>query len=266
MADLADKVYETTNVSYTCPISTQGNQQFTSSLPPTSAHNFESQFNDLIKRVNAIDSKISKQNNNRSRDRSRSKPRNSKRDKENENDSQECWYHRKFAESAKHCKKPCSFRSRKRESGRQNLPNRVESIGLDSASKRLHIRDRVSGLLFLIDTGSDISLIPVKKNSKREPSDVVLFAANDSRISTFGSRRMTLDLGIRRDFSWNFCVASIPHPILGADFLAHFGLTVDLGQRRLVDSLTQLHSNVTFRNVCTLSIKSINHSFRFQRF
>lgn len=91
-------------------------------------------------------------------------------------------------------------------------------------------------MLFLVDTGSDVLLVPSSPNSKSKPSDVVLFAANNSRIATFGEERLTLDLGLRRSFSWNFYVAAIPSPIIGADLLAHFGLTVDLSRRCLVDT------------------------------
>ena len=43
-------------------------------------------------------------------------------------------------------------------SGKLIEPHRVETLDLGNRkSKRLHIRDRDSGLIYLIDTGSDIS-------------------------------------------------------------------------------------------------------------
>ena len=51
-----------------------------------------------------------------------------------------------------------------------------------SGSKRLHIRDISSGLIYLIDTGSDISLFLAGPSIlKNRPCDLVLYAANDSR-------------------------------------------------------------------------------------
>lgn len=74
LADLADKVYETTNASYTCSTSTS-EKQIPQSGTSSSSRNLESQLENIIKRVNAIDAKMSKNTNKRSYDRSRSKSR-----------------------------------------------------------------------------------------------------------------------------------------------------------------------------------------------
>ena len=68
-----------------------------------------------------------------------------------------------------------------------------------------------------------------------------LQAANNIPIMTFGSRSLTLDLGLRRNFRWVFTIADVRHPILGADFLRSYNLLVDMRRRRLTDSLTQLN-------------------------
>ena len=116
----------------------------------------------------------------------------------------------------------------------------METIGSGiQSSKRLHVRDRDSGLVFLIDTGSDISLLPADKRTiKNRPNDLILFAANDSRVLTYGTKRLSLNLGLRRKFSWNFCVAAVPNPIIGADLLAHYHLVPYLHESRLVDTTT----------------------------
>ena len=45
-----------------------------------------------------------------------------------------------------------------------------------ASSKRLHIRDVSTRLIYLVDSGSDISLLPADINSlKKKPSDIVLF-------------------------------------------------------------------------------------------
>ena len=51
---------------------------------------------------------------------------------------------------------------------------------------------------------------------------------------------MTLDIGLRRSYRWIFIIADLPIPILGADFLAHFGLRVDARHRKLIDTTTGL--------------------------
>lgn len=85
-----------------------------------------------------------------------------------------------------------------------------------------------------MDTGADISLIPALKKVHGVPSSRKLFAANDTRIDTYGETFRTLDIGLRRDIKWNFTIAAVPYPILGADLLTHYGLLVDLRARRLV--------------------------------
>lgn len=55
-------------------------------------------------------------------------------------------------------------------------------------SERLHVRDRESGLVFLIDTGCDISLLSTNTGSGFSPDDLVLNAAKNTRINTFLKR------------------------------------------------------------------------------
>ena len=54
----------------------------------------------------------------------------------------------------------------------------------------------------------------------------------------FGDMLLTLNLGLRRNFTWNFCVAAVPNPIIGADLLANYHSVPFLHQSKLVDALT----------------------------
>ena len=94
-------------------------------------------------------------------------------------------------------------------------------------------------MIFLIDTGSDIWLIPASKQvMSTRPSDVKLFAANNTHVLTFSEKRLTLNLGLRRSCTWNFCVAEVPDPIIGADLLTHYHLVSFLHQLSLIDTST----------------------------
>lgn len=106
-----------------------------------------------------------------------------------------------------------------------------------------------------MDTGADISLIP--RNKVGQSSDLQLFAANGSPIKTYGDRLLTIDLGLRWAFKWKFCVANVQKPILGADFLKHYALLVDIRNRRLIDNVTQLKINDTVSQVTSRSINTI---------
>ena len=85
-----------------------------------------------------------------------------------------------------------------------------------------------------------MSVLPPSTSDKRKPAPLTLQAVNRSAISTFGEKSMTLDIGLRRSYRCIFIIADIPTPILGADFLAHFSLKVDIRNRQLLDSITGL--------------------------
>ncbi|KER19967.1 hypothetical protein T265_11383 [Opisthorchis viverrini] len=108
-------------------------------------------------------------------------------------------------------------------------------------TRRLTIVDKSYGLNFLVDTGVDISIIPVSAVScKPIPSSFTLTAANGSLIKIYGQRTLRLNLGLRHDFPWVFVIADVQDSIIGADFLTHFNLLVDLRQQRLINANTQL--------------------------
>lgn len=86
-------------------------------------------------------------------------------------------------------------------------------------TSRLFVYDRVCGFKYLFDTGADISVIPrhlIKFNAIL--SDYRLFAANGTQIKTYGQQLLTLDLGLRRNFSFLFVIADVDKPTIGADF------------------------------------------------
>ena len=111
-------------------------------------------------------------------------------------------------------------------------------------SRLFFVSDRTTGLKFLVDTGAEVSVLPPSRRvcTPSTPGPA-LQAANQSPIATFGTRTLVLNLGLRRPFNWTFIVAEVRHPILGADFLGHFNLMVDITGSRLVDNLTQLRIN-----------------------
>lgn len=138
------------------------------------------------------------------------------------------------------------------------LPQTSEVGDPDYANKRLHIRDGTSGVTFLVDSGSEISILP-RSHFKRQlqRQGLTLCAANLSPIATFGSHSLPLDLGLRRDFCWPFVIADVPSAIIGADFLHRTGLLVDVRNRRLVDPLTGLPSACFLRRAALHSVQAV---------
>ncbi|GFX22285.1 hypothetical protein TNCV_2951261 [Trichonephila clavipes] len=139
-----------------------------------------------------------------------------------------CYYHRRYKEQARKCVSPCAFVQKKR----------VSSViaGMAEPSKhtsRLFLLDRKSGQKFLIDSGSEICVIPPSPTMNKSPqSNFSLFAANNTKISAYGMVRKELNLGLRRPFIWTFIIADVSSPIIGADFLKHFNLIIDLKKKK----------------------------------
>ena len=103
------------------------------------------------------------------------------------------------------------------------------------------IHDHINSLRFLVDTGAEVSIIPPSRADRSAGQGTFrLQAVNGSNIATFGVRSLTLNLGLRRTFRWVFIIADIQQPVVGADFLYHFGLLVDMRHSMLVDSTTNL--------------------------
>ena len=76
-----------------------------------------------------------------------------------------------------------------------------------------------------------------------------LAAANNTTINTYGTSRRVVDLGLKRDYAWTFIVADIKQPIIGADFLIHYSLQVDLKSRCLRDMRTGLAIPATLSSI-----------------
>ncbi|GFT13168.1 uncharacterized protein NPIL_201091 [Nephila pilipes] len=103
-----------------------------------------------------------------------------------------------------------------------------------------------------------MSVVPLIVASKhRPPAYLQLLAANGTVISTYGQRLLILDLGLRRVFQWPFIFAPVSQPIIGADFLSHYRLLVDIRHECLVDSL----QSCRYREQCNNGIISESRQF-----
>ena len=99
----------------------------------------------------------------------------------------------------------------------------------------------------MIDTGSVSTIIPLIYAEKLIPSKITLSAANGSSINTHGYSNVEISFpGLRRRFPWKCVVAEIVVPIIGADFLYHNNINVDVHNKRLVDNTTKLTTNCDY--------------------
>ncbi|GFU66219.1 retrovirus-related Pol polyprotein from transposon 297 [Trichonephila clavipes] len=132
-------------------------------------------------------------------------------------------------------------------------------------TSRLFLLDRKSGQKFLIDSGSEMCVIPPSPTMNKSPqSNFSLFAVNNTKIPAYGMVRKELNLGLRRPFIWTFINADVSSPIIGADFLKHFNLLIDLKKKGLVDVETSLFTSCDFSNIVQPSILTVDANISFK--
>lgn len=137
------------------------------------------------------------------------------------------------------------------DAGKRQRRARVASAA-PGINQLFFVDDARSNRRFLVDTGAEVSVIPASPHEKQGSlSDKQLTAANGSAIKCYGSRKLRFTLG-GRHFSWTFLVAEVKRPLLGADFLRHSGLLVDVRRHRLVDA-------ESFKTVRLRQCNSVDH-------
>lgn len=100
--------------------------------------------------------------------------------------------------------------------------------------------DANTGNQFLIDTGAFLSVFSASDLDRhvyvyRQDPSIQLVAANGTPITSDGRRKIQLSIS-GRSYEWDFVLANVTQPLIGSDFLAHFGLLVDVAGQRLLDS------------------------------
>ncbi|XP_055615127.1 uncharacterized protein LOC129761433 [Toxorhynchites rutilus septentrionalis] len=138
-------------------------------------------------------------------------------------------------------------------------------VGASKESSRLTVFDRTNNIAFLIDTGSDVSILPATRRDKtKPPTPFLLHAANSTNIPTFDTRFLYVDFGLRRRFSWNLLVADVSTAIIGAVFLSHFRLMVDLKHRTIIDGTTKLKTTGGVVKTSLHDVTTINYDHPFR--
>lgn len=135
-----------------------------------------------------------------------------------------------------------------------------------TTSRLFFVVDRIAGHRFLVDTGAEVSILPASRTDRlqQQAPSPCLRAVNSSAIKTYGQRSLTIEIGLRRTFRWIFIVADLPQPILGADFLSHFGLCVNLQARRLTDSTTSLSLQGILSNFTVSPLQPLPATSRYE--
>lgn len=146
-------------------------------------------------------------------------------------------------------------------------PSLVAAVNDGSASRRLYIVDRATKVAYLIDTGADLCVFPrnLVRNKRLSKSNYELFAANGTPIATYGLCTLSLNLGLRREFTWKFVIADVNKPIIGVDFLDFYGLLVDIRNKCLKDGNTNLFTKGKIVHNDAITVKTIAGTSRYHQ-
>ena len=127
---------------------------------------------------------------------------------------------------------------------RESRPT-VNNLSAGSQGSLLYVLDEATQIYFLVDTGSEVSVIPPTSADPKTPNNQALVAANGTPIHSFGTRQMKLFLG-RQKYTWRFLIADVNKPIIGGDFLRTHSLLVDLANQRLIrlDTLKTIRGSI----------------------
>ena len=104
------------------------------------------------------------------------------------------------------------------------------------SSNTFSLHDAETNTEYLVDTGAAQSLLPKRLvQGPHQKATYQMKAANGSRISTYGSKMCPINYNGKR-YTWNFIIADVFIPIIGADFLSFFSLAVDVRNRCLLQT------------------------------
>ena len=124
----------------------------------------------------------------------------------------------------------------------------------------LFVWDKVSGERFLVDTGAEVSVFPASGLITRtKQPGTSLVAANGSTIKTYGTRTIPLCFTTKH-YKWDFIIAEVSRPLLGADFLRANSLLVDLKGKRLVDAETFSSTPLSKADVLAPHLSTVHQS------
>ncbi|CAE1165528.1 unnamed protein product [Acanthosepion pharaonis] len=136
-------------------------------------------------------------------------------------------------------------------------PLKALAARADGKNRLFYIHDRNNNLKFLVDTGAQISVIPLSNCSKSVTTPkkalLKLQAANGTPIITYSGRIVSFNIGLRRECTWTFTIADVETPILRADF----NLSVELSSRTLTDTRTNLQRRGALSRHSTIGLTAL---------
>ena len=104
----------------------------------------------------------------------------------------------------------------------------VSDAQANGTSPLSRCHDKNTKLLFFIYTGAALGVSPAGRSARFKKGDVTLPAARDSFINRLLFSTVSPRFWASTPLTWQFLVAEVTQPIIGADFLLKLKLFVDL--------------------------------------
>ena len=181
-----------------------------------------------------------------------------------------CFFHARFGAKAQKCRAPFSWQPRNSRNFDNNINYRVASYSCRSRRKFLPtcqslFYDPCSNMRFLLGKGAEINMIPPCRFYKPYYGPQDLIAANGTPIRIFGNKKLNIDVGARYTLRWTFKVADVSLPIIGIDFMRHYGLGVDVASNTFILPRNSIyrrhHSPRTSHHTPCISCPNANDAF-----
>ncbi|VDP04838.1 unnamed protein product [Schistosoma curassoni] len=200
LAWIVDKILEVTpcTTPYVQTISETSNDKqtltiasLTAELGELRAHH-ERTVASLENKLDALQLLISNFTSRRPRSSSRGS-KNRDTSKGNKIDDHICWYHRKYGDKARKCVTSCKFFKSFSSPKSVNQTMIATNVSGHAPTRVFHVLDKTSGHEFIVDTGAEISVIPLTLANKpiAKSGRYNLRAANKTEIMTFGEQSLT---------------------------------------------------------------------------
>ena len=118
-----------------------------------------------------------------------------------------------------------------------NVPsnNACHCLAAASCHSTFHLRCGINSINFLIDTGACKSFLPANHNTGNllPYNGSPIITANGDKLLIHGHKKLNITIQ-GKTYKWKFIVANVAFPILGADFLSHKNLAVDIKGQNLI--------------------------------
>ena len=117
------------------------------------------------------------------------------------------------------------------------FPDPERCLSAPGQPTTFYIIDEASKRSYLVDTGACRSFIPHSGTigTLATYTGSPIYTANGEPLQIKGMKRLHLSLHGRK-YEWSFIVADVSTALLGADFLKHYHLAVDVGNKRLLST------------------------------